>query len=85
MDKMLLLSLLYALAIVIVIWYAVISPAIANYIGKNLLNTKKKIIVVFYLTVLPLIISALTGKIFASYVICIMFILLYLELKNERQ
>lgn len=83
MDKILIFSLLYAVAILIVIWYVAISPAIANYVGRKLLDTQKKIIISFCVIVLPLIISAFTDKIFASYSISMMLLLLYLELKNN--
>lgn len=83
MDKILIFSLSYAIVAIIFMWYAGISPAIANYVGKKLLNTEKKIIITFCVIVFPLIISALTDKIFASYSISMMLLLLYLELKNN--
>ncbi len=83
MDKILVFSLLYAVAILIVIWYVAISPAIANYVGRKLLNTQKKIIITFCVIVLPLILSAFTKSVFASYSISIMFLLTFLELKNN--
>ena len=83
MDKILVFSLLYAVAILIVIWYVAISPAIANYVGRKLLNTQKKIIITFCVIVLPLILSAFTKSIFASYSISIMFLLTFIELKNN--
>ena len=82
MDKILAFSLLYAAAILIFIWYIAISPAIASYVSGKVLDTQKKIITVFCIVILPLILSAFTEKVFASYTISIMLLLLYIELKK---
>lgn len=75
-------SIIYLIAVLVVLWYVAIAPSISNYVGKKLLNTEKKIIIAFCIAVMPLILSAFTGKILASYSMSTIITLLYLHIKQ---
>lgn len=75
-------SIIYLIAVLVVLWYVAIAPSISNYVSKNLLDTEKKIIIAFCIAVVPLILSAFTCKILASYSMSIIITLLYLHIKQ---